>query len=71
MPDLPKLNIVRASHFRHINGAPVMKKDCWENLKLNFSSCDAEPISCSKTYVASPTCLPPPQPLDRSSPSVS
>ena len=48
--DLPKLNIVRSSHYRHIGGKQAMRKDCFDNIKVNFSSCEQEPIVCSKKY---------------------
>lgn len=52
--ELPKLNIVRSSSFRHITGKLAMKVKRWDNLKMDFSASDSEPISCSRTHFAVP-----------------
>jgi coronin-7 len=51
-PKVP-VNIVRSTHFRHINGKMAMRRNCFENAKAEFGV--DQPIKASIDYFAYPT----------------
>ena len=51
--ELPKLNIVRSSHYRHVAGKFVQRSQFFENIKADNSSSESDSIKANNKLVFS------------------